>query len=37
MFTLSGALLVLNSFVNSHILSKNSLYIVDSTVADYVF
>lgn len=36
MFTLSGALLVLNSF-NSHILSKNSLYIVDFTVADYVF
>lgn len=36
MFTLSAALSVLNSFVNIHILNKNSLYVVDSTVADYV-
>lgn len=37
MFTLSGALSVLNSIVNSYILNKNSLYVVDSTTVDYVF
>ena len=37
MFAISGALSVLNSFVNIHILNKNSLYVVDSTVADYIF